>query len=117
MQSISPKMDICCELEKLPAIIHHFQHHQEEDGDSFVQFVYEDLLSTTGSKEGHHNDSNREDSPFQGNHNCSHAPLAFLSYQFDDVSIVEYYKSAKFGTYLSKAPQGFSESPFQPPKG
>lgn len=114
-QSISPNMDACCELQKLPEFIAHFHDHQKEDGDSFFQFVYEDLMSTKGSEDGHHDDANHDDLPFHGNHQCSHAPLAFLTMQFEDGVIYSEQQPANYG-YLSLVPNGFSESPFQPPK-
>jgi hypothetical protein len=110
-------MDICCELEKLPAIFHHFEHHREDDGDSFFEFVYEDLLSSKGTEDGHHNDSNHEDLPFSGSHQCSHAPVAFVSFQLENFAIEPVIIDMSYGMYLSQSPQGYIDSPFQPPKG
>lgn len=109
-------MDICCELQKLPAVFTHFQEHREADGDNFLQFVYEDFFSSQGTEDGHH-EGDHDDLPFNGNHQCCHAPLAFVTFQFEDFKVTESYLDTKFGAYFSPAPQGYIETPFQPPKG
>lgn len=110
-------MDICCELQKLPAVFAHFQEHRQLDGDNFLEFVYEDLLNAQGNESGHHNDSGHEDLPFNGNHQCSHAPLAFLTFQLEEFSLEVVNQNTIFGAYLSPSPQGYIDSPFQPPQG
>lgn len=117
MQVISPNMDICCELQKLPAVFAHFQEHKAVDGDNFLQFVYEDLFNAQGTEDGHHEGDDHEDLPFNGNHHCSHAPVAFVTFQLDDLTILAFNQDAKYGTFHFFALQGYIDSPFQPPKG
>jgi len=71
-------LDLCCEIQKIPNLVSHFAEHKALDGDSVFDFVVEDYIDH-GSGSNHHAENSHEDLPFNGNHNCSHAPIYFSS--------------------------------------
>ena len=82
-----------------------------------MEFVSEHLFQLGDFNHEHSDDSDHEDLPFHGNHHCTHAPLAFVAFQSEEISLKEFHLIINYGTFVSPAPKGFSESPFQPPKG
>ncbi|SHJ46511.1 hypothetical protein SAMN04488028_101207 [Reichenbachiella agariperforans] len=113
-QALVPNMDICCELEKLPALISHYQEHKAYDGDSFVAFLIEDYLSD--EEEGHHDEAQDNDLPFHGQHQCQHAPLFCTIEQQFSISELSAIERTQYTSYDQNIASEYSEAPFQPPK-
>ena len=108
-------MDLCCELPKFPYLIAHFSQHQEEDNDSFLQFLMEDYIHHE-SDHNHHEDEDHDDLPFHGSHACHHAPVAFtdnLNYSLLSFTL---YMERGNGEYRFSFSSIYLEAPFQPPQ-
>ncbi|MBN7816875.1 hypothetical protein [Algoriphagus pacificus] len=73
---LSMNLDLCCQIEKVPFLISHFEEHKALDGDTIIEFFIEDYIDH-GSGENHHNEKGHEKLPFHGSHTCSHAPIYF----------------------------------------
>ncbi|UXP31589.1 hypothetical protein N6H18_14650 [Reichenbachiella agarivorans] len=116
IQALVPSMDICCELEKLPALMEHYRAHQSLDGDSFVEFVAEDYFNGDGTAQGHHEDDEHEDLPFQGDHQCHHAPFLCTVNGPIFLSTVRVPHIIEYRDFSTSLISEFSDSPFQPPK-
>jgi hypothetical protein len=110
-------MDLCCELQKLPEFFSHFNLHQESEGDSFLEYMCEHLLQVGAINHEHANGTEHEELPFHGNHQCAHGPLAFITFPSLEFTVAINQVTIQYGKYLSPALKGYSESPFQPPKG
>lgn len=117
MQAIGPNMDLCCELQKLPNLFDHYQEHKEFDGDSFLQFLAEDYLNDKGDAQGHHDDSDHDDLPFHGQHQCCH-PSIFIVAMMGRMEMGTRHFSAgtKASLYTFSISTGYSDTPFQPPQ-
>ena len=72
-----------CELQKIPALYGHFLEHRQADGDSFLEFIYEDYLSDVGDKENHHGKDSSQEMPLQHHtaqsHCCNLMPLGLCN--------------------------------------
>ena len=76
---LSMNLDLCCQIQKIPYLLTHFEEHQVLDGDSIFEFIVEDYIDH-GSGENHHNEKGHENLPFHGSHTCSHAPIYFSTF-------------------------------------
>ncbi|PIB35452.1 hypothetical protein BFP72_08625 [Reichenbachiella sp. 5M10] len=114
IQGLVPNMDICCELEKLPTLMQHYEEHKAYDGDSFIEFLVEDYLSD--EEEGHHDDSQDSELPFHGQHQCPHAPLFCTVEQYFALTQVDALEISQYSMYSFSMVSAYAEAPFQPPK-
>ncbi len=94
----------------------HYKEHNEAFGDSFIDFLEEDYFTFDGSQE-HHENSDHEDLPFQGNHHCcAHSPIfQYLATEYlisPEVVVVK----PQYSLYHSALFSEFIDSPFQPPQ-
>ena len=71
-------LDICCQIQKIPFLLSHFEDHQKLHGDSLFEFVVEDYIDH-GSDNKSHDEENHENLPFHGDHTCSHSSIYFPS--------------------------------------
>lgn len=117
MQAMVPTMDLCCELPKLPNLFDHYEDHKEFDGDSFWQFLAEDYLNYKGDTQGHHDESDHDDLPFHGQHQCYHG-YTFIAQLSNHLETDIFHFSTQTGAtlYSFSLCSEYSESPFQPPK-
>ncbi|MEB2787099.1 hypothetical protein [Algoriphagus persicinus] len=117
MQSMGSTMDLCCELQKLPNLFDHYEEHQEFDGDSFLEFLAEDYLNDKDDVQGHHDDSDHDDLPFHGQHQCCHGYI-FIAPLLGQTEVATLYFSTltRASCYSFSLSSEYSESPFQPPK-
>ncbi|MBL3656133.1 hypothetical protein [Fulvivirga sediminis] len=67
--SLTPHNDLC-ELRELPNLIAHYQQHQKDSQESFLEYFAEDYLSFKTSDNEHHSES--DSLPFHGHMNHSH---------------------------------------------
>ena len=110
-------MDMCCELQKLPALFDHFEEHKAFDGDSFFEFIAEDYVFHDDNSEGHHDHDNDDDLPFHGQHQCNHAPVQ-LTHSFVDIELdtPPFFSQSKGSIYKFSISSEFPDKPFQPPQ-
>jgi len=105
-----------CELREITALYEHYLEHLEADGDSFLEFIYEDFLSDVGDKE-HHNKQPISDMPIHNHstqsHCCNFIPLAINGYE---LSKPQSESSQDFGSYSFNYSFLFLNSIFQPPR-
>ncbi|SMD44725.1 hypothetical protein SAMN00777080_3353 [Aquiflexum balticum DSM 16537] len=117
MQATAPGMDLCCELQKLPNLFDHYEEHQEFDGDSFLDFLAEDYFNDTGDAQGHHDDSDHDDLPFHGQHQCCHVHIFMTPLLGQpEIATLHFSTQTKGSHYNFSLCSEYSESPFQPPK-
>ena len=117
MQAMVPNMDLCCELQKLPNLFDHYEEHKEFDGDSFLQFLTEDYLNDKGDAQGHHDDSDHDDLPFHGQHQCAHG-YVFIASLLDRIEMgtIHFSTQTKASLYTFSISSEYLDTPFQPPQ-
>lgn len=117
VQIFAPNMDMCCELEKLPALFAHFEEHKAFDGDSFFEFLVEDYVHHDDNSEGHHDHDKDDDLPFHGQHQCNHAPI-YLTYTFSNIELgnKSFSLQTKGSFYQFSISSEYLDKPIQPPQ-
>ena len=68
-------MDLCEKIEHLSNFISHYKVHKEYGGDSFYEYVVEELFSSDGDNKAHHNGSHEDHSPTHSHHQCYHTTV------------------------------------------
>ena len=116
VKGLIPGMDFCCEIEKLPNLLEHYEEHKSCNEDSFLTFLVDDYLNYGADSKDHHDTTDHEDLPFHGNHKCCCTSAFYASYQSFSLAIFEFPAENRFGRYLSFNPSGFPNTRFQPPK-
>lgn len=117
IQGITPGLDLCCELQKIPNLLSHYAEHKDFDNDSFIQFLREDFFNEGHDMDGKHDTEEHEKMPFHGNHSCSHAQVFMPSYIHIEVDSFEINSSTSYSFHNEQVNSDFSYQPFQPPKG
>lgn len=117
VQIFAPNMDICCELQKVPALFEHFKEHKTIGGDSFFEFIVEDYIHHNDNNEGHHDHDKDENLPFHGQHQCNHAPI-YLSYTFSNIELGDktFSLQTKGSYYQFSISSEYLETLIQPPQ-
>jgi len=117
LQSVTPNMDLCCELQKLPNLIEHYQEHaQLDDAASWFTFLELHYGSGQSSRE-HHSDEHDGELPFQGKHHCSHAPVCYsLQHESSLAIVLNFATESGFGHYTASFTSEYPDTPFQPPR-
>lgn len=116
VQAFAPNGDLCCELQKLPSLINHYTDHYAIDGHSFYEFMASDFFNEGHDLAGKHNTKEHEEMPFQGNHQCPHAPV-FIPNEVDiELSEVSMEQPIVYHPIKLQFLSEFMENPFQPPK-
>lgn len=113
--TLSMNLDLCCEFQKIPNLINHYDEHNSYDGDSFWQFLVEDYLNFQGDQE-HHESKEHDDLPFHGSHQCSHAPLLYTLDSRNNIPASEKPTDAANGMYSFSCISAFTDTPLQPPQ-
>jgi hypothetical protein len=116
LQGMSPNMELCEQLEKFSNFISHYQIHKEYGGDSFYEYVVEEIFSDQGDDDTHHNGSHDDKVPVHSHHQCCHPSVfittsngvAFKTFDFKVKKEYSYYSFQFNSRYL--------ESLFQPPR-
>jgi hypothetical protein len=116
IKGLLPSLDLSCELQKLPNLFEHYEEHKACHDDSFWNFLIEDYLAFDDHSNGHHDDSDHEDLPFQGSHECFHtAHFSAPEITFELISF-ESFTSELETSYFPPVSTEYLDSPFQPPK-
>ncbi|UII27184.1 hypothetical protein LVD15_01795 [Fulvivirga maritima] len=112
--SLSPHTDLC-ELRELPEIFDHYQQHQADSSESFLEYFAEDYLSFKSSDK--HNHSESDSLPFHDHINHSHCCNFTIT---DRPSIALNQKTERklsLPIYQFSASTSDLTNIFQPPKG
>lgn len=116
VKGLAPVLDICCELQKIPNLLVHYQEHKACNSNSFLQFLINDYIDLDGDSNKDHDSSEHENLPFNGNHQCSHTTVFYASDEHFSVMVLEHTRQAEFAFYQSLHSSEFLDSPFQPPQ-
>jgi hypothetical protein len=108
-------MDICCEIQKIPNLMTHFAEHQSDDGDSFVEFLFEDYIDH-GSAENHHDEKDHDDLPFHGNHQCQHTNVFYSTTPSFILEVECTFIEGNNIAYVFSLSSSDLDTPFQPPQ-
>lgn len=117
VKGIFPGIDLGCELKKLPNLLDHYQEHKACNDNSFLIFLVNDYINLDGdSEQPHHDDTDHEDLPFHGNHQCGYTSIFYASDEGFSLTAFEYAIEATFAFYKASRSSEFLDSPFQPPQ-
>jgi hypothetical protein len=116
VQAFAPNGDLCCELQKIPALLSHYAEHKAYDGDSFYQFLAEDFFNEGHDLAGQHDTKEHEEMPFHGNHQCAHTPIYIPNDTSIELSEVSIEQPILYHPLHLQFCSEFVYSPFQPPK-
>ena len=115
-QGTAANMEVCEQLEELSHFLSHYQDHKEDDGYSFVEYVYKDYIADDGTSEDHHQDSEHNDAPVHTSHQCCQHFVFFAPFQAFKVEAVLAEKQQRSDNYTFQLNSRYLESLFQPPK-
>ncbi|UII29634.1 hypothetical protein LVD17_15140 [Fulvivirga ulvae] len=117
IRGLAPSMDICCELQKLPNLLEHYQQHKDcNGGASFLQFLAEDYFDLQKNADDHHDDNDHSNLPFQGDHQCCHSFVFYTFNQEIPATVINFIVDDKVDCYKSFFSSQFPDSLFQPPR-
>lgn len=95
----------------------HFQEHKACNDNSFLTFLVDDYINLDGDAEQpHHDDTDHENLPFHGSHQCCHASIFYASNERFSIMAFEYAIKAEFAYYEPSHSSEFLDSPLQPPQ-
>ena len=115
-QGMNIGMDSSKQIEHFSNFIAHYQVHKEYGGDSFYEYVVEELFSDTGDIEAHHNGSHEDKLPIHSHTECSHASV-YVIIADDFVMHTDSYSEKKQGIYYQfQFNSRYLETLFQPPQ-
>lgn len=115
LQGITSTIDMCDKMEHFSDFMEHYQVHKDYDGDSFFEYVVEELFDDQGDKE-HHKGVHENEAPAHSHHQCCHASL-FVMHSNSMVMKSITVEQAKQHTYYNfHFNSRFLESLFQPPR-
>lgn len=110
-----PGLDLGCELQKLPNLLEHYQEHKACNDNSFLIFLINDFFHADDLAQDHE-DSEHENLPFHGNHNCCHPTSFYANQQHFSITAWGFNTPHNFGFYNITFSTLFLDSPFQPPQ-
>lgn len=115
-QGISIDMDFCGPIKEVSSIINHFQDHKVY-GDTFYEYVVEDYIDNDLKNEGHHNNSDKENTPFHSHHQCCH-PLVLIIANNNSAlpHRLKFEEKKQFNVHKVNFTSRYLDSLFQPPK-
>lgn len=115
-QGIAANMEVCEQIEEISHFIAHYQDHKEDDGYSFIDYVYQDYIKDDGKLDNHHPDPDHENAPVHTNHQCC-LHFVFLS-PFRPTSISPIFSESQneYNFYNFQLNSRYLESLLQPPK-
>lgn len=114
-QGIAANMEVCKQIEDISHFIFHYQDHKEE-GDSFLEYVYEDYINGDAQDHEHQEDSDHEDSPFHSCHQCCQHVVFFTSFQLNEIASATVEQQRKSDYYTFQINSRYLEALFQPPR-
>jgi len=114
-QGIAANMEVCKQIEKISDFIAHYQQHNSFNGDSFFEFVYEDLIADNHNSNDHHKNS-EEDNTLIHSHQCCQHFMFFVPFEPSLLNVAPSEEQPLFNYYTFNIHPRYLESPFQPPK-
>lgn len=108
-------MDICCELQKLPNLVDHYQIHNLAGEESFALFVFNHYLDGEGSTHNH-DEKEHDKLPFHGSHQCCNFSVFYTTAQHFQLNSWSFTSKQSPEYYISFFSSQFPERLFQPPK-
>ena len=108
-------MDLSCELQKLPNLLEHYREHKACNDGSFLDFLINDFLHG-GDLAQDHKESEHENLPFHGSHNCFHPAFFYANEQHFSLTVLGFDTSQTFAVYNTYFPSLSPDSPSQPPR-
>jgi hypothetical protein len=115
-QGISANMELCEQLEKISTFVSHYQIHKEYGGDSFYEYVVEELFSDQGDNDAHHNGSHEDNVPLHSQHQCCHSPVFIATSNGIALKKLDFRVNKQYSQYSFQYNSRFLESLFQPPR-
>ena len=117
MQLLVSNLDLCCELQKLPSLLEHYQEHELSLGLSFPQFLDLHYGGETPAQMHHHDDEHDSQLPFSGQHHC-HGPVTVATPIFRGLVLEVHWfgRPVAMSIYQFSVSSAFLDSPFQPPQ-
>lgn len=109
-------MDLCCEIQKIPKLVEHFEAHKSCNDDSFVEFLVRDYIGTENDLHGDHDKSDHDDLPFNGTHQCCPISVFDKSEAIYSLEACELKMTTSYGFRSYFYSLEITDSPFQPPK-
>lgn len=116
LQGMSPNMELCEQLEKASNFISHYQIHKEYGGDSFYEYVVEELFSDDGDNNAHHDGSHEDKAPVHSHHQCCHPSVFIPTSNGIAIKVFDFKVKKKYSFYSFQFNSRYLESLFQPPR-
>lgn len=111
-----PSLDLCCELQKVPNLVEHFEEHKSCNDDSFLKFLLKEYVTREADALGHHDDADHENLPFNGNHQCCQLSVFDKSDLFFSLEEYEFTLLNQYGFRSHFYASEIIDSLFEPPK-
>ena len=115
-QGIAANMEVCEQIEEISHFIAHYQDHKENDGLSFIEYVYVDYINDDGKSDDHHQDSDHENEPVHTSHQCCQHFVFFAPFQPTLFNTVSLEAKNQYNHYTFQLNSSYLESLFQPPR-
>lgn len=115
-QGMTTNMDLCEQLEKFSNFISHYQIHKEHGGDSFYEYVVEEVFSDQGDDDAHHKGSMEDNTPRHTHHKCCNPSVFIAPSIVVSLKNFVFKEKRQYSYYYFQFNSRYLESPFQPPK-
>lgn len=108
-------MDLSCELQKLPNLFEHYQEHKTCNDGSFLGFLINDFFHG-GDLAQDHDDSEHDNLPLHGPHNCCHPTSFYANEQHFSITVSGFDTPHSCAFYNNSFSSRSLDSPSQPPR-
>lgn len=115
-QGIVANMEVCKQIEKISDFIAHYQQHKSFEGDSFFEFVYEDLIANNHNSDEHHKNPEEENPPFHSSHQCCQHYVILTPFEPTCLNVIFSEEQDQFNYYNFSIRSRYLETLFQPPQ-
>lgn len=116
IQGMSINVDLCGKMEHFTDFLAHYQIHKKQGGDTFLEYIGEEISSYAGLEDSHKDDSHRHDTSDHEPHKCCHASV-FVSPSsvaaLDSIFVIQQSPPIHYSFLFNSR---FLESLFQPPR-
>jgi hypothetical protein len=115
-QGMNISVDFHEHLEKVSDFISHYQVHKAYDGDSFYQYVVEELFDHPSDGESHHTDSHEDNTPSHSHQQSCHVSVFVAPSNSVAIPSITAEQVKQHTYYNFHFNSRFLESLFQPPR-
>ena len=117
LQGMTANVELCEQMEKFSHFISHYQMHKEYGGDSFYEYVVEEIFSDQGDNIDHHDGSHDDKNiPVHSHHQCCHPTVFVTPSNALAIKPLLYEERATYSHYSFQFNSRYLESLFQPPR-